>query len=255
VALDPNWCVLHGKHWPTDCPLCCATDSPSSSRIGTSATQKGDRHAPSVRQAFWKGCGILLAALFLVIGIPPQQAAATSPNQPVPYIEAIGPVAVAPGGALFTFTITGGNFTATSQVFFNSTQLTTTFVTNRKLTATVPATLTAAAGTGWIVWAPHRNLRFARCYLFRSGIKSNTPGCTGLSQLRHRIEHSYLGWRRNIKGTPGQLIDAFTSPHPLYRRALELPGISLPSLHWCFLSRRVCPSRLCQFKGSFHLNL
>src|SRR5450755_3834875 len=49
----------------------------------------------------------------------------------------------------------------------------------------------------------------------------------------------------------GQLIDAFTSPHPLYRRALELPGISLPSLHWCFLSRRVCPSRLCQFKGSF----
>src|SRR5450631_3867219 len=51
----------------------------------------------------------------------------------------------------------------------------------------------------------------------------------------------------------GQLIDAFTSPHPLYRRALELPGISLPSLHWCFLSRRVCPSRLCQFKGSFQL--
>src|SRR5450755_1890833 len=53
----------------------------------------------------------------------------------------------------------------------------------------------------------------------------------------------------------GQLIDAFTSPHPLYRRALELPGISLPSLHWCFLSRRVCPSRLCQFKGSFHFEV
>src|SRR5882724_13138519 len=51
----------------------------------------------------------------------------------------------------------------------------------------------------------------------------------------------------------GQLIDAFTALHPLYGHALKLPGISLSSLHECFLSRRVCPSRACQFKGSFHL--
>src|SRR5258708_3941785 len=51
----------------------------------------------------------------------------------------------------------------------------------------------------------------------------------------------------------GQLIDAFTALHPLYGHALKLPGISLSSLHCCFLSRRVCPSRVCQFKGSFHL--
>src|SRR6266850_3864559 len=50
----------------------------------------------------------------------------------------------------------------------------------------------------------------------------------------------------------GKIIDAFTGLHPLYGGALKLPGISLPSLHWCFLSRRVCPPRLCQFKGSFH---
>src|SRR6266446_10621048 len=50
----------------------------------------------------------------------------------------------------------------------------------------------------------------------------------------------------------GKIIDAFAGLHPLYGGALKLPGISLPSLHWCFLSRRVCPSRLCQFKGSFH---
>src|SRR5229473_2086586 len=49
----------------------------------------------------------------------------------------------------------------------------------------------------------------------------------------------------------GQLIDAFTALHPLYGHALKLPGISLSSLHCCFLSRRVCPSRVCQFKGSF----
>src|SRR5258708_6070070 len=51
----------------------------------------------------------------------------------------------------------------------------------------------------------------------------------------------------------GQLIDAHTGPHALYGHALKLPGISLSSLHSCFLSRRVCPSRVCQFKGSFHL--
>src|SRR6202043_2692522 len=49
----------------------------------------------------------------------------------------------------------------------------------------------------------------------------------------------------------GQLIDAFTALHPLYGHALKLPGISLSSLHCCFLSRRVCPSRVCQFEGSF----
>ncbi len=47
-----------------------------------------------------------------------------------------------------------------------------------------------------------------------------------------------------------QLIDALASPLTLYGHALELPGISLPSLHSSFLSRRVCPSRVCQFKGS-----
>src|ERR1700719_1471300 len=49
----------------------------------------------------------------------------------------------------------------------------------------------------------------------------------------------------------GQLIDALAGPHALYGYALKLPGISLSSLHCCFLSRRVCPSRVCQFKGSF----
>src|ERR1700692_181521 len=49
----------------------------------------------------------------------------------------------------------------------------------------------------------------------------------------------------------GQLIDALAGLHALYGHALKLPGISLSSLHCCFLSRRVCPSRVCQFKGSF----
>src|SRR6266478_4992581 len=50
----------------------------------------------------------------------------------------------------------------------------------------------------------------------------------------------------------GQLIDALAGPHALYGHSLKLPGISLSSLHSRFLSRRVCPSWVCQFKGSFH---
>src|SRR5271154_2141944 len=53
----------------------------------------------------------------------------------------------------------------------------------------------------------------------------------------------------------GQFIDAFASPHMLYGHALKLPRIPLSSLHSSFLSRTVCPSRVCQFKGSFHLIL
>src|SRR5580698_1165727 len=47
----------------------------------------------------------------------------------------------------------------------------------------------------------------------------------------------------------GQRIDALAGLHALYSHALELPGISLSSLHSCFLSRRVCPSRVCQLRG------
>src|ERR1700693_574438 len=50
----------------------------------------------------------------------------------------------------------------------------------------------------------------------------------------------------------GQRIDALAGPHALYGRSLKLPGISLSSLHSRFLSRRVCPSWVCQFTGSFH---
>jgi hypothetical protein len=49
----------------------------------------------------------------------------------------------------------------------------------------------------------------------------------------------------------GQLPDALAGLHALDSYALELPGISLSFLHSRFLSRKVCPSRVCQFKGSF----
>lgn len=91
---------------------------------------------------------------------------------PVPYITAITPPSVTPGGLDFSLTVTGANFISaapavvpkfsgaapvgagilggTSTVKWNGTPLVTTFVSNHELTATVPAALTVNPGTGWI---------------------------------------------------------------------------------------------------------
>src|SRR6202035_5926792 len=37
-----------------------------------------------------------------------------------------------------------------------------------------------------------------------------------------------------------QLTDIFASLHPCHSHSLKFPGVSL-SLHWCFLSRKLCP--------------
>jgi FG-GAP-like repeat/Abnormal spindle-like microcephaly-assoc'd, ASPM-SPD-2-Hydin len=71
-------------------------------------------------------------------------------NHPVPFITSISPVSAAPGGAQFTLTVNGVNFIAASTVNWRNTPLSTTFVSSRKLTATVTAGLIADGGTGWI---------------------------------------------------------------------------------------------------------
>jgi hypothetical protein len=87
----------------------------------------------------------LLAALSLSASI-----AQARPAVPVPFIDAISPVSVAPGGADLTLTVNGDNFVNTSVVYWGTTALTTTYVSGTQVTAVVSAALTAAGGTGWI---------------------------------------------------------------------------------------------------------
>ena len=89
----------------------------------------------------------ILVTLFL--GISASVARAT-PANPVPFIGALSPVSVAPGGADFVLTVNGDNFVAASVVNWGSTALATTYVSSTQLTAVVPAALTASGGTGWI---------------------------------------------------------------------------------------------------------
>ncbi|HEV2348299.1 MAG TPA: choice-of-anchor D domain-containing protein [Terriglobia bacterium] len=67
---------------------------------------------------------------------------------PIPFVnQPLVPDAVAPGAAGFTLTVNGTGFVSGATVDWNGVALTTTFVSNSQLTATVPPTNVAAAGT------------------------------------------------------------------------------------------------------------
>jgi hypothetical protein len=68
-------------------------------------------------------------------------------NNPVPSANSLSPSSVLEGSGQFTLTVNGGNFVATSVVQWNGGALSTTFVNSGKLTAIVPPSDVATAGT------------------------------------------------------------------------------------------------------------
>jgi len=76
-------------------------------------------------------------------------AASTAVNFTVnpPHVASLSPNSTTAGGAAFTLTVNGTNFLTGSTVAWGSTALTTSYVSATQLTATVPVTLIAQAGT------------------------------------------------------------------------------------------------------------
>src|SRR5882762_2990356 len=73
------------------------------------------------------------------------------PGNPVPFVyQPLIPDAAAPGGLGFTLTVNGTGFVSGATVNFNGAALATTLVNNRQLTALVPSTSIAMAGTASI---------------------------------------------------------------------------------------------------------
>jgi len=68
-------------------------------------------------------------------------------TNPLPTISSLSPASVAPGSAAFTLTVNGANFVPASVVNWNGTPLATTYVNAAQLTASVPTSDIAAAGT------------------------------------------------------------------------------------------------------------
>lgn len=72
-------------------------------------------------------------------------------TNPVPLInQPLVPTATAPGGSSFALTVNGTGFVSASAVNWNGTALSTTFVSSSQLTATIPASDIANAGTASI---------------------------------------------------------------------------------------------------------
>lgn len=72
-------------------------------------------------------------------------------NNPAPAITNLSPNAVTVGSAAFTLTINGNNFVSSSSVWWNGSARTTTFVSATQLTAAIPASDLATAGTATVV--------------------------------------------------------------------------------------------------------
>ena len=73
---------------------------------------------------------------------------ALAQSNPVPLVnEPLVPMTVAPGGPSFTLTLNGTGFVSGAVVSWNGTALTTQFISNSRLTATVPAAKIAIAQT------------------------------------------------------------------------------------------------------------
>ena len=65
-------------------------------------------------------------------------------------ISSLSPSGTTPGGPAFTLTINGSGFTNTSLAEWNSSALSTSFVSSSQLNASVPASLIASAGTATV---------------------------------------------------------------------------------------------------------
>ncbi len=74
----------------------------------------------------------------------------TTPTAGAPVITTLSSTSAAAGSAAFVLTINGSGFVTGSTVMWNSTALTTTFVSATQLTANVPASLLASAGNASI---------------------------------------------------------------------------------------------------------
>jgi RHS repeat-associated protein len=68
-------------------------------------------------------------------------------NNPVPLASTLSPVSIIAGSGTFALTVNGSNFVSTSTLNFSGQAISPSFVTSSQITATIPASLIAQAGT------------------------------------------------------------------------------------------------------------
>jgi len=139
------------------------------------------------------------AAVFLDTGTT-AAAVARAPlltiAQPQPLITSLSPSSADAGGAGFTLTINGANFTSSSKARFDTTWLSATFISSTQLTVKIPASLIASAGSygfqiyiGGIGWSPSATFT----------VNPAPPAITSLSPAT--LNAGGAGFMMTIKGT------------------------------------------------------
>lgn len=99
---------------------------------------------------------LALFALALIVvacgsgGSPAPSSPSPPPSNPLPSVSSLSPDNALVGGADFTLTVNGSGFISSSVIRWNGSDRTTTFVSSVQLTATVPASDIAAAGTAQV---------------------------------------------------------------------------------------------------------
>ncbi len=107
-------------------------------------------------------------------------AATFTINNPLPTLTNLNPSSTTAGGAAFTLTVNGSGFVSASTVWWNGNLRTTTFVSATQLTAAIPASDIAAAGTASVtVNSPAPGGGSASSLTFT--INNPTPAITTLS--------------------------------------------------------------------------
>jgi len=91
----------------------------------------------------------LVVMLALFVPVIAASVVVVPPN-PVPLIYPLVPATATPGGPAFTLSVTGAGFVSGSAVYWNGSIRLTTFVNSSKLTAAIPASDIASAGTATI---------------------------------------------------------------------------------------------------------
>jgi hypothetical protein len=71
-------------------------------------------------------------------------------NNPVPFLDIVSPVSINPGSTGVILTVKGTGFVPASLIVWNGTSLSTTFVSSKELTSSLPDSFVAAAGHGSI---------------------------------------------------------------------------------------------------------
>ena len=141
------------------------------------------------------GGGASQALAFAINATPPPPA-----DNPAPVLSSMTPATASAGGSAFTLTATGTGFTATSKLRWNGADRSTTFTSTTQLTAAIPATDIAAAGSAQVsVFTPTPGGGTSAAQSFTISTAPAAQNLTAAGTIIAKITAPLGGGSRNIQ--------------------------------------------------------